>query len=206
MKRFAALLFILSALAVQLRAQEFLDELRMRRAGDGVVTVNQSKDIDELVNSAKLEISSPAQSQPAPAVIPEKRNSGTPSTGTVSENTGRESASVVKPETTSSSSEEGSVNTDRKVMRNGTTVTGYRVQVYSGGNTRNDKNNAERIGKEVKAKFPEYPIYVHFYSPRWICRVGNFRTYQEADNVLKDIKAMGYKDACIVKGKITVAN
>ncbi len=208
MKRFTALLFVVLAIALQLRAQVFLDELRTHRAGEGIVTVNQSRDIDELVNSTKLEISAPVQPQQVPTVKPEK-NSGYPSNTsatTAAGNTSKESASVERSETSPSSSGTGSVNTDRKVMRNSTTVTGYRVQVYSGGNTRDDKNNAERIGREVKAKFPEYPIYVHFYSPRWICRVGNFRTYQEADNVLKDIKAMGYKDACIVKGKITVAN
>ncbi|MCD8289978.1 MAG: SPOR domain-containing protein [Prevotella sp.] len=208
MKRFAALLFFVLTIVMQLSAQSFLDVLRTRKSGEGVVTVNQSKDIDELVNSAKLEISSPTQtqSQQNATVNPEKKkgNTGSNNNETFADNTGKESVAIVKPE--QSSSESGIVNTDKKVMRNSTTMTGYRVQVYSGGNTRDDRNNAEQIGRAVKAKFPELPIYVHFYSPRWICRVGNFKTYQEADNVLKDIKAMGYNDACIVKGKITVAN
>ncbi len=208
MKRFAALLIFASTIVMQLSAQSFLDVLRTRKAGEGVVTVNQSKDIDELVNSAKLEISSPTQTQSEQntTVNPEKKSGNTVSNsnGTSADNTGKETSAVVKPE--QSSSESGNVNTDKKVMRNSTTMTGYRVQVYSGGNTRDDRNNAERIGRAVKTKFPDLPIYVHFYSPRWICRVGNFKTYQEADNVLKDIKAMGYNDACIVKGKITVAN
>lgn len=53
-------------------------------------------------------------------------------------------------------------------------------------------------------RYPNLPIYVHFYNPRWICRVGNFRSYSEAARVLKDIKAMGYSQACIVKGKINL--
>ncbi|MCD8203119.1 MAG: SPOR domain-containing protein [Prevotella sp.] len=207
MKRFAVLLFFISLLASQLSAQSFLDVLRAKKAGEGVVTVNQSKDIDELVNIAKLEISTPTQTQPqqSASVVPEK-SSSTPSNSAVKPagNTGKETAAVVKPE--QSYTDNTTVNTDKKVMRNSTTMTGYRVQVYSGGNTRDGRNNAEKIGRAVKSKYPELPIYVHFYSPRWICRVGNFKTYQEADNVLKDIKAMGYNDACIVKGKITVAN
>lgn len=91
------------------------------------------------------------------------------------------------------------------MMRNSYKVTGYRIQAYSGGNTRADREKANRIGDEIKQKYPEQPVYVHFYSPRWICRVGNFRSYSEAAQILKGIKAMGYKQACIVKGKITVA-
>ncbi len=205
MKRFAALLFFTTLLAMQLSAQTFLDVLRTRKAGEGVVVVNQSKDIDELVNSTKLEISAPAQPQQSATVVPEKSTATSSGSATKPvENTGRKTAVTVRPE--QSYSDNTTVNTDKKVMRNSTTMTGYRVQVYSGGNTRDDRNNAEKIGRAVKAKFPELPIYVHFYSPRWICRVGNFKTYQEADTVLKDIKAMGYNDACVVKGKITVAN
>ena len=101
-------------------------------------------------------------------------------------------------------SESQVVDTSKKVMRGGRKVMGYRVQAYSGGNSRADRQRAESIGNAIKMRFPDLPIYVHFYSPRWICRVGNFRTYQEANEVLQEIKGMGYRQACIVKGKITV--
>lgn len=96
------------------------------------------------------------------------------------------------------------VDTSKKMMRNSRKVTGYRIQAYSGGNSRADREKANRIGDAIKMKYPDQPVYVHFYSPRWICRVGNFRSYNEAAQVLKGIKAMGYSQACIVKGKITV--
>ena len=35
--------------------------------------------------------------------------------------------------------------------------------------------------------------------------MGNFRTYQEAHSVLSQVQKLGYKQACIVSGKITVA-
>ncbi len=108
-------------------------------------------------------------------------------------------------QTAESSSHTSNVDTGKKMMRNSYKVTGYRIQAYSGGNTRADREKANRIGDEIKQKYPEQPVYVHFYSPRWICRVGNFRSYSEAAQILKGIKAMGYKQACIVKGKITVA-
>lgn len=92
----------------------------------------------------------------------------------------------------------------KKMMRGSRKVTGYRVQAFAGGNTRADKQKAQRAGNDIKMRFPDQPIYVHFYSPRWICRVGNYRSYEEAHRMLKAIKAMGYKAATIVKGKITV--
>ena len=92
----------------------------------------------------------------------------------------------------------------KKVMKNSYKVMGYRVQAFAGGNTRNDRQKAEAVGNAIKRRFPEQPIYVHFYSPRWICRVGNFRTYEEAHAMLLEIREMGYKQASIVKGKISV--
>ena len=92
----------------------------------------------------------------------------------------------------------------KKVMRDARKVTGYRVQAFAGGNTRMDKQKAQQIGEAIKMKFPDQPVYVHFYSPRWICRVGNYRSYQEAEHMLRQVKAMGYSSATIVKGMITI--
>ena len=117
-----------------------------------------------------------------------------------------------KPETVShqeasaSATTETVVDTRKKVMTNTRKVNGYRVQVFSGGNTRADRIKAEQIQGAMKAAFPGQPVYTHFYSPRWICRMGNYRTYAEAEKILKQVKAMGYKQAVIVKGKISVAN
>lgn len=96
------------------------------------------------------------------------------------------------------------VDMRKKVMRSARKITGYRVQAFAGGNTREDKQRAQQIGDAIKMKHPDQPVYVHFYTPRWICRVGNYRTYAEAANMLNAVKKMGYKGATIVKGKITV--
>jgi hypothetical protein len=76
--------------------------------------------------------------------------------------------------------------------------------VFAGGNSSNDRVKAERTGNEIKSLFPEEPVYVHFYSPRWICRMGNYRTYEEAHAILRSVRELGYQSAIIVKGKITV--
>lgn len=96
------------------------------------------------------------------------------------------------------------VDMRKKVMRGSRKVTGYRVQAFAGGNTRADKMKAQQAGNDIKMRFPDQPIYVHFYSPRWICRVGNYRSLGEAEKMLRAVRKMGFKAATIVKGKITV--
>ena len=96
------------------------------------------------------------------------------------------------------------VDMSKKIMLHSHKVSGYRVQAFAGGNTRKDKQRAQQIGSAIKMKYPDQPVYVHFYSPLWICRVGNYRSYGEAQKMLKSIRAMGYKAATIVKGMITV--
>lgn len=173
-------------------AQTYMEHLRKSSTGQGTVTVIQSKEIDELVNG-KAPTASPATEK--------ERATG----NTTGAKTTRHSVTENKTHNTNDVDfEEESVDTRKKVMRGATKVTGYRVQVYAGGNSRADRQKAEQIGNAVKRQFPEYPVYVHFYSPRWICRMGNFRSLEEANTILREIRQMGYKSACIVKGTITV--
>ena len=72
-------------------------------------------------------------------------------------------------------------------------------------NTRKDRQMAEQACSNIKAHYPNVPVYVHFYSPRWICRVGNYRSYEEAHQMMVNLQNLGYKQASIVKGKITSA-
>ena len=222
MKQFAVTLLLAMVCCAQGMAQAFLDDLKSAKQGEGKVTVTQSKEIDELVNNAKL-----VRQTPPPT--PQQHTNGQVSHNTVRHQTEHSNAAAAhNPERhdqqkahrdkdgdslkqrndadrLTETETDIPVNTTRKVMRNSRKVTGYRVQAYSGGNSRADRQRAENIGNAIKLKYPELPVYVHFYSPRWICRVGNFRTYEQAASVLKDVKRMGYRQACIVKGKITVA-
>ena len=92
----------------------------------------------------------------------------------------------------------------KKVMSNSKKVSGYRIQVFAGGNTREDRAKAQEIGAKIKVDMPSQPVYVHFYSPRWCCRFGNFRRQDDANDVLKKLKKQGYKNACVVKTTISV--
>jgi hypothetical protein len=66
------------------------------------------------------------------------------------------------------------------------------------------RQRAEQAGNSLRQLYPGEDVYVHFYSPRWICRLGNYRTYEEAHEKMLEIRKMGYESATVVKGKITV--
>lgn len=83
-------------------------------------------------------------------------------------------------------------------------MTGFRVQVYAGDNTRKARQRAQSVAVQVKNYFPELAVYAHFVSPRWVCRAGDFRTYGEAQAYLRKIRAKKFREALIVKTTILV--
>ena len=170
-----------------IRAQSFTERLQQSNVGEGKVTVTHDKSIDELVNTTPTEQRS---SQPQTEKTEKTQQSTTKSDITIPDIPDY----TVTPDT---------IDSRKKVMK-GYKVNGYRVQVFAGGNSRNDRIKAEKTGEEIKNLFPGEPVYVHFYSPRWLCRMGNYRTYEEAHEVLRNVKRLGYDSAIIVKGKITV--
>ena len=175
----------------------FTQRLQQDKQGEGKVTVTQDKAIDELVNGPQTTVpkqvtqsTQPTQQQKT-TEQQHKPDSGTTQRPVVAEKEQQSDTTTI---------DDGR----KKVMKGGYKINGYRVQVYAGGNSRDARIKAERIGREINALFPGEPVYVHFYSPRWICRMGNYRTYEEAHQRLRAVKNLGYSSAIIVKGKITV--
>ena len=230
MKQFVTLLIFILCSSIQMNAQTYLDYLKQKNPGQGVVTVHQSKAIDELVNGKQI---APQDNKTKTTPQPQKNLTDTQRKNTETQHKATEPQhkegtattqhklapdSLKKNETTKEGNHESNtqkaenkeetdmpvVDMRKKVMRKSYKVTGYRVQVYAGGNSRADRLKAEQTGNNIKMKFPDQPVYVHFYSPRWICRMGNFKSLAEAQKVLAKVKALGYKQACLVKGKITV--
>ena len=200
MKRIA-IIAILTVLCISgAQAQTFLDRLKKPTKDKAVVTITQDAAIDKLVNGNNA-TNATIGTRKAPTSNTKKENA-TSNTATSNATSNTATPSSNTSASHASSTEEPDMS--KKVMKNSYKVTGYRVQAFAGGNTRNDRRTAETVGNNIKRRFPEQPIYVHFYSPRWICRVGNFRTYEEAHAMLLEIREMGYKQASIVKGKISV--
>lgn len=214
MKPFVLTIILVIGAVTKLQAQSFLQHIQKKEAGKATVTVVQSHDIDELVDNAdvsghkKVETKKPDNTNTTNTTThkPGKTNNNKKDEHPANRNTiqhGEHNAHAENNAETENDAE--TIDTRRKLPKRSYKVNGYRVQVLSGGNSRADKNRVQQAGNDVKAVFPELPVYVHFYSPRWICRVGNFRTYEEASHILKQLKKLGFKEACIVSGKITVA-
>ncbi len=187
----------------------FTQRLQQSKVGEGKVTVTQDKAIEDLVNGPKVttmpqntQKALNTQNNPSQQVQQQKKEAKDSATHKSDSNHQQrpEITTPEQPDTTASAP----VDDGRKKIMKGYKVNGFRVQVYAGGNSRNSRVKAERTGKEIKSLFPGTPVYVHFYPPRWICRMGNYRTIEEASEVLRAVKKLGYQSAIIVKGKITV--
>ena len=186
----------------------FTQRIQKSNAGEGKVTVTQSKEIDDLVNGPQ-DVVTPVKQNTHTTPINQTTQKPHPTQNTQStqkqteekpQETQRPQVSTL-PEMTPDTTY---TDEPRKKVLKGYKVNGYRVQVFAGGNSRDARVKAEKTGREINALFPGEPVYVHFYSPRWICRMGNYRTYEEAHQILNAVKKLGYKSAIIVKGKITV--
>ena len=188
-------------------AQTFTQRLQKSAKGEGKVTLHQDTAIDDLVNGTqavtrlsaattpkKNEAEKPRQEQQ-----PKKEEKKEPIGGR--ENPSHDTKADAEPTSTTV------VAVDSTALKKGGKtykVTGYRIQAFAGGNSRKDKQKAEQTGNQLRMLFPAETVYTHFYSPRWICRMGNYRTYEEAHQMLQEVKKMGFTSATIVKGKISV--
>lgn len=174
-------------------AQTFTQRIQKKMPGQGSVVIHQSDSIDQLVNTVVL------GNKGAKPAAPSNGKSA------VSDQPASSYAA-----TASATNAENGMNGEQaedapKVVRGSYKVMGYRVQAFAGGNSRADRQKAEATRNNIKAHFPNVPVYVHFFSPRWICRVGNYRTYEEAHQMAASLKSLGFNQCTIVKGKIQVA-
>ena len=82
---------------------------------------------------------------------------------------------------------------------------GYRVQVYAGNNSRIARQEANNVANQIKSEFPELSVYAFFQPPRWLCRVGDYRSIEEADAAMRRMKATGkFKEVSIVREQINI--
>lgn len=154
----------------------YTDQLQKSTGNQGTVIIHQSQVITDMVNGTTK-----------PLAVPSTTQTKTEKQVNVA-STSRQDTVKVQPVSTSG----------QKVRANG-----YRIQVYSGGNSRQAKNEAMLIQNKVKNLYAGLPVYTHFQSPHWICRVGDFRTYEEANEVFTQMKGT-FSEAVIVRSKVNV--
>ena len=144
-----------------LHAQTFTEHLTRTVAGEGSVILHHDSDIEALVNGQIT------YAGYAPASRPQ-----TPAVSATAAHTDSLLAGV-------------SSTTDQlPVFGRRMRATGYRVQVYAGGNNRQSKAEAYRMAGIVRSTFSDVSVYTNFISPRWTCRVGDFKTREEAAEML----------------------
>ena len=225
MRRIITTMAVALCLTAHTHAQSFLDHLQDGEKGKGSVSVKQSDDISKLVNGSSKQNDAETGKSNREDKSRQDNRTTEPSRNRYESQSSREYSSTREDEERDKARRErerkkrqaireqklkeyeenpSMSDTRLKVMSNSKKVSGYRVQVFAGGNTREDRAKAQEIGNKLKVDMPGQPIYVHFYSPRWCCRFGNFRRQEDANNILKKVKKLGYKNACVIKTFITV--
>ncbi len=186
-------LFLVGLIGSSAQSQTtFTKYLTSRKAGQGEVIIHQNKDIETIVNNI---------------------GTGGHSVKTFHEQTqpDKESDSLKKGSQPSSPSSYSSNKAAQSFLTMGKSKRrrkspGYRIQIYTGGNSRTDRTYAEKYGRICKENFPELSTYIHFLSPRWICRVGDFKTHEEAAQYASKIrKEKIFREVSIIKCTIWVS-
>lgn len=192
-------------------AQSFTQRVQQHASGEGIITIHHDKEIDDLVNGVltvnTLPKSKTSSAKKTSATTTAKSNTAKDKSTAKSKDSGSKQAATPAPQKDTAQqkpAEPTDTTSAPPVPRHSYKTTGFRVQAFAGGNTRHDRQKAEQTGNVMRQLFPGTDVYVRFFSPRWVCRVGNYRTYEEAREVLQEVRKQGYESATIVKGKIVV--
>ncbi len=83
-------------------------------------------------------------------------------------------------------------------------IPGYRIQIFfdSGANS---KNKAKTVCDDFRRRYSETGVYLHFISPNYKVRVGDFRTRLDAFRFLQEIQ-VHYPSAYVVADQIKLPN
>ena len=182
MKKKNILLCSLMLMGCIANAQSYTEHLERQ----GNVVVSQSGKISDLVNNKKTTTTAAA----------------TPAKPDVAQDISEEESAQQTQAKPLSQQRPPKFNGNRKRYNS----EGYRIQVFTGGNSRADKQEAAKMQSKVRSAFPEISTYVHFVSPHWVCRVGDFKTREEAMKYVRKIRARGFTyEARLVKSNIFVA-
>ncbi len=85
------------------------------------------------------------------------------------------------------------------------TKDGFRIQIFTGGNSRQDKEQALMLQHRSQGLFPDVKVYCNFISPRWVVRIGDFATREEAMTRLVEVRETGIsKEVRLVRCKVQI--
>ncbi len=175
-RRLFILTFLMLVSMVGMAQSKYTDYLQRKVAGRGTVVVHHDAEIDILVN-------------------------GTASTAAPKDKTVVSQSGTIAGEVAPQEEEAPAVAPSGRH----TTANGFRVQIISLGSNARDKAEAESWGRRFKAYFPATNVYISFRSPHYVCRVGDYKTREEANEMLKQLRETHqFGSASIVRSKINI--
>ncbi len=197
-KKLTLILLAVFAITLSAMAQTpFTQHVRTQRAGEGKVRIIQDSIIEKVVN----------QPMTGKTAKPGKTTGKTDKTTTKPKDdtaTHHDNAAAKHDNTEHENADDNDTNKHVGSAKT-TTMTAYRIQIFSGSNSHQDKQKAYDLAAKCKEKFPELSVYTKFVSPRWVCRVGDFKNLADAQNYASKIRAAHFtREVRIVKTTIRV--
>lgn len=196
----ALALILCAACAAHAGAQTtYTAKLRKSEPGKGTVVIVQSDEIERIVNTplqktapaaekrntekaqTERHATKPATTAAHPAATPSHPASAAAHSGAAKENS-HSATEMARTERAA----QGEAH--RHVARTRHKAQGYRICIYTGGNSRKDREAAARMGNTCRKYFSELAVYTSFESPRWVTHVGDFRTKEEAQKYVTLIR------------------
>ncbi len=214
MRYISLLLFLTFSVAINAQTT-IIHRLQANEAGKGKVTIYQDESITALIGGGKRLASSSASNSSSVkgnTISRDEKKSSKPVVE-LNDDEDEEIVSAAKHKAAAKKEESFTSPVDvsldgvveqapRKIIK----VAGYRVQVYAGNNTRTAKLEAMRTASDVRNFFPEVSVYSFFSPPRWLCRVGDFRSMEEAYSMMRKLKATRvFHEVSIVKDRVNVS-
>ena len=177
LRTFTALFLLLGVLPITAQTT-YTGKLRQTQEGKGRVVIIQNEEIEQVVNNTHP-VAQPPTSKPVQGAAASRHHA----------------------ETTESTE----AGTRHYVSRQRRKAMGYRICIFTGGNSRADKEKAIQMGQKCRNLFGELAAYPSFVSPRWVTHVGDFRTREDAQKYVTRIrKAHISYEVRIVKSEVNL--
>lgn len=197
-KKLTLILLAVFAITLSAMAQTpFTQHVRTQRAGEGKVRIIQDSIIEKVVNQPMTG----KTAKPGKTTGKADKTTTKPKDDTA---THHDNAAAKHDNTEHENADDNETNKHVGSAKT-TTMTAYRIQIFSGSNSHQDKQKAYDLAAKCKEKFPELSVYTKFVSPRWVCRVGDFKNLADAQNYASKIRAAHFtREVRIVKTTIRV--
>ncbi len=161
-------------IGAQAQTKPLTATLRSYEAGKGVIVIRQSSDIEDCVNNV-----APANVNHTQPKAAKDNNPATPNNNNTPKNTAERNTHIDK-------------TTHRWGARTRHKAKGYRICIFTGGNSRADKAKAQQMGEKCRKLFSELATYTTFIAPRWVTHVGDFKTKEDAAKYATRIRRAGF--------------